>query len=108
MDAGLTWRQVPSSGTEWRVVRASRRSSTSAVQMGASLYRVALGHIVDRSLALVEHLREGGPGAVHNMDALLLRESMDVIGARPLAALPLLAQLRLRAAPLHVCFICDI
>ena len=42
--------------------------------------RVALGHIVDRSLALVEYLRESGPSQVHNMDALLLRESMDVIG----------------------------
>ena len=42
--------------------------------------RFALGHIIDRSLALVEYLRKKGPKAVHNMDTLLLRESMDVIG----------------------------
>ena len=45
--------------------------------------RFALGHIIDRSLALVEYLRKKGPKAVHNMDTLLLRESMDVIGASP-------------------------
>jgi hypothetical protein len=39
-------------------------------------------HVLNRSQALVEHLREGGPGKVHNMDNLLLRESMDVIGAQ--------------------------
>ena len=42
--------------------------------------RCALGHIIDRSMALVEYLRERGPKTVHNMDTLLLRESMDVIG----------------------------
>ena len=42
--------------------------------------RYALGHIIDRSLALVDYLRKKGPKAVHNMDTLLLRESMDVIG----------------------------
>ena len=42
--------------------------------------RCALGHIIDRSHALVEYLREKGPKTVHNMDTLLLRESMDVIG----------------------------
>lgn len=46
--------------------------------------RYALGHIIDRSLALVEYLRKKGPKAVHNMDTLLLRESMDVIGETPL------------------------
>ena len=42
--------------------------------------RCALGHVIDRSMALVEFLREKGPKTVHNMDTLLLRESMDVIG----------------------------
>ena len=28
----------------------------------------------------MEYLREKGPKTVHNMDTLLLRESMDVIG----------------------------
>ena len=46
----------------------------------APVCRFALGHIIDRSLALVEYLREKGPKTVHNMDTLLLRESMDVIG----------------------------
>jgi hypothetical protein len=36
--------------------------------------------VVDRSLALVEYLKAQGPATVHNMDNLLLRESMDVIG----------------------------
>ena len=53
----------------------------AASNWGLCTCRVALGHIVDRSLALAEYLREGGPEAVHNMDNLLLRESMDVIGA---------------------------
>ncbi len=38
--------------------------------------------MLDCSLALVEHLREGGAEKVHNMDNLLLRESMDVIGTQ--------------------------
>ena len=42
--------------------------------------REAFDHVVDRSLALVAFLRAQGPAAVHNMDNLLLRESMDVIG----------------------------
>lgn len=37
---------------------------------------------MDCSLALVQYLREAGPDKVHNMDSLLLHESMDVIGAR--------------------------
>jgi len=41
---------------------------------------MALAHIIDRSLVLVGYLREKGPKTVHNMDTLLLRESMDVIG----------------------------
>ena len=42
--------------------------------------RDAFDHVVDRSLALVAFLKAQGPAAVHNMDNLLLRESMDVIG----------------------------
>ena len=47
--------------------------------------REAFGHVVDRSMALVNHLGQGGPLAVHNIDNLMLRESMDVIGAPALA-----------------------
>ncbi len=39
--------------------------------------------MVDRSLALVAFLKAQGPAAVHNMDNLLLMESMDVIGMSP-------------------------
>ena len=39
-------------------------------------------------MALVDYLKEGGPKKVHNVDNLLLRESMDVIGA-PTAELKL-------------------
>lgn len=42
--------------------------------------REAFDHVVDRSLALVGFLKAQGPKTVHNMDNLLLRESMDVIG----------------------------
>ena len=55
-------------------------SSGDMVVAPAPVCRFALGHIIDRSLALVEYLREKGPKTVHNMDTLLLRESMDVIG----------------------------
>ena len=34
-------------------------------------------------MALVQYLKEGGPERVHNIDNLLLRESMDVIGQLP-------------------------
>lgn len=44
---------------------------------------------MDRTLALVDYLKEGGPEKVHNVDNLLLRESMDVIGSLLLCA-PLL------------------
>ena len=51
--------------------------------------RDAFDHVVDRSLALVAFLKAQGPAAVHNMDNLLLRESMDVIGvARAPANVP--------------------
>ena len=39
-------------------------------------------------MALVDYLKEGGPKKVHNIDNLLLRESMDVIG-EPTAKLKL-------------------
>ena len=55
-------------------------SSGDTLIYRASACRFALGHIIDKSLALVEYLREKGPKTVHNMDTLLLRESMDVIG----------------------------
>jgi hypothetical protein len=37
--------------------------------------------VVDRTLALGEYLKQQGPETPQNMDNLLLRESMDVIGA---------------------------
>ena len=37
--------------------------------------------MLEASRILVEYLRESGPKKVHNVDNLLLRESMDVIGA---------------------------
>lgn len=40
-------------------------------------------------MALVDYLKEAGPDKVHNVDNLLLRESMDVIGAQ-LPCCPLL------------------
>ena len=43
--------------------------------------RLALAHIVERTLALADYLSEGGATKAHNVDNLLLRESMDVIGA---------------------------
>ena len=44
------------------------------------LRREAFGHVMDRSMALVHYLAQSGPQAVHNIDNLMLRESMDVIG----------------------------
>ena len=44
--------------------------------------REAFKHVVDCSLLLVQYLCEAGPDKVHNMDSLLLHESMDIIGAR--------------------------
>ena len=43
--------------------------------------RLALAHIVERTLALADYLEEGGSVKSFNVDNLLLRESMDVIGA---------------------------
>ena len=42
--------------------------------------RHAFKHIVERSGVLTSILGKSGPAAVMNMDNLLLRESMDVIG----------------------------
>ena len=44
------------------------------------LCRDALDQVVERTLALVGFLKAQGATATHNMDNLLLRESMDVIG----------------------------
>ncbi len=41
-------------------------------------------------MALVDYLKEGGSQKVHNVDNLLLRESMDVIGARSHSCPPVL------------------
>jgi len=46
------------------------------------LARFALAHVVEMSKQLVAYLSDCGPHKVHNVDNLLLRESMDVIGAR--------------------------
>lgn len=56
------------------------QSSYHAQLSLSSPCRDAFDHVVDRSLALVAFLKAQGPAAVHNMDNLLLRESMDVIG----------------------------
>ena len=48
------------------------------------LCRDALDQVVERTLALVGFLKAQGATATHNMDNLLLRESMDVIGAQAL------------------------
>ena len=45
------------------------------------LCRDAFDQVVDRTLALVHFLKVQGATSTHNMDNLLLRESMDVIGA---------------------------
>ena len=46
------------------------------------LCRDAFDQVVERTLALVYFLKAQGTTATHNMDNLLLRESMDVIGAQ--------------------------
>ena len=50
--------------------------------MPAFTCRDALDQVVERTLALVHFLKAQGATATHNMDNLLLRESMDVIGAQ--------------------------
>ncbi len=42
--------------------------------------RDAFGHVLECAAALVDYLKVSGPERVHNIDNLLLRESMDVIG----------------------------
>ena len=44
------------------------------------LRRDAFEHVGDRTLALVQYLDSQGQDSIHNVDNLLLRESMDVIG----------------------------
>ncbi|CAL8465573.1 g5109 [Coccomyxa elongata] len=59
----------------WKTVRKAVSPAFSQGNM-----RDAFGHVLDCTMALVEFLKEGGPERVHNIDNLLLRESMDVIG----------------------------
>ena len=60
-----------------------RGQCTPAVTRVMAPCREAFDHVVDRSLALVAFLKAQDPAAVHNMDNLLLMESMDVIGMSP-------------------------
>ena len=53
------------------------RSLTSTLAL-----RQALQLVVDRTSQLVDYLKDAGSRAPQNVDQLLLRESMDVIGAR--------------------------
>ncbi|CAK0787662.1 hypothetical protein CVIRNUC_010884 [Coccomyxa viridis] len=59
----------------WKAVRKAVAPSFSAGNM-----KLALAHIVERTLALADYLEEGGSVKSFNVDNLLLRESMDVIG----------------------------
>ncbi|KAK9904844.1 hypothetical protein WJX75_003698 [Coccomyxa subellipsoidea] len=59
----------------WKAVRKSVAPAFSAGNM-----RGAFEHVVEHTMALVDYPKEGGPKKVHNIDNLLLRESMDVIG----------------------------
>lgn len=51
--------------------------------------RGAFAHVVERTEKLVDILTGNTEHVPINMDNLLLRESMDVIGARPASAAPL-------------------
>ena len=44
--------------------------------------RVAFGHVVGRCRELMRYIEEQGPSVVLDVDDLLLREAMDVIGQR--------------------------
>ena len=44
--------------------------------------RVAFGQVVGRCKELMEYIAQQGPSAVLDVDDLLLREAMDVIGER--------------------------
>jgi len=46
-------------------------------------FREALRLVVDRANQLVEYLKDNGSQEPQNIDKLLLRESMDVIGVPP-------------------------
>ena len=64
-------------------IRGARRLPTGHQRAGlrrARARRHAFKHIVERSSVLTNILGKSGPGRVMNMDNLLLRESMDVIG----------------------------
>ncbi|EIE19060.1 cytochrome P450 [Coccomyxa subellipsoidea C-169] len=59
----------------WKAVRKAVAPAFSAGNM-----RFALAHVIEASMSLVKYLKESGYQKVHNVDNLLLRESMDVIG----------------------------
>ncbi|CAL8464666.1 g4201 [Coccomyxa elongata] len=63
------------SDEHWKAVRKAVAPAFSAGNM-----RFALAQVLEASRILVEYLREAAPKKVHNVDNLLLRESMDVIG----------------------------
>ena len=44
--------------------------------------RLAFAHVADRCKALMLYIAQQGPDAVLDVDELLLRESMDVMGGR--------------------------
>lgn len=54
------------------------------------LCRDTAGHIIERSYKVVELLKQRDAKLAVNVDDLLLRESMDVIGGHCLSHLPLL------------------
>ncbi|KAK9832710.1 hypothetical protein WJX81_002799 [Elliptochloris bilobata] len=66
----------------WRAVRKAVAPAFSASSM-----REAFRQVRERSQQLVAILLEAGPGKAHNVDEMLLKESMDVIGAPDCAGL---------------------
>ena len=44
--------------------------------------RLAFAHVADRCKVLMQYIEQQGPEAVLDMDELLLREAMDVMGGR--------------------------
>ena len=58
--------------------------------------RVAFGHVVGRCQELMEYIALQGPSAVLDVDDLLLREAMDVIGTRQGMCLHVLPTLTFR------------
>ena len=58
------------------------------------LCRGAFAHVVERTVKLVDILTGNTEHAPINMDNLLLRESMDVIGAPPASTAPFSPELK--------------